>query len=130
VQAPHKAAPQPNLVPVRPTSSRITHNNGVSGSAWTVTVEPFRLKLIAMLTLLFFVSLQIKPTISHQNYYSTHPKLRRFYCLIRSPILIQNGTRTLTYGSVVITLKTLVSQAKNLRLRLYNTVISQNQETA
>jgi len=83
-----------------------------------------------MLTLLFFVSLQIKLTISHQNYYSTHPKLRRFYFLICSPILIQNGMRTITYGSVVITLKTLVFQAKNLRLRLYNTVISQNQETA
>jgi hypothetical protein len=48
VQAPHKAAPQPNLVPVRPTSSRITHSNGVSGSALTETVVPFRLKLIAM----------------------------------------------------------------------------------
>src|SRR5690349_2559890 len=40
VQAPHSAMPQPNLVPVRPTSSRITHNSGVSASALTVIVLP------------------------------------------------------------------------------------------
>ncbi len=33
VQAPHKAWPHPNLVPVRPTMSRIAHNRGMSGSA-------------------------------------------------------------------------------------------------
>src|SRR5258708_8333725 len=32
VQAPHCAMPQPNLVPVRPTTSRIAHSNGMSGS--------------------------------------------------------------------------------------------------
>ena len=30
VQAPHSAIPQPNLVPVRPSSSRSVHNRGVS----------------------------------------------------------------------------------------------------
>ena len=34
-QAPHCARPQPYLVPVRPSSSRITHRRGVSASAWT-----------------------------------------------------------------------------------------------
>ena len=32
VQAPHCAMPQPNFVPVRPSSSRSTHKSGVSGS--------------------------------------------------------------------------------------------------
>jgi hypothetical protein len=32
VQAPHWAMPQPNLVPVKPSVSRSTHSNGVSGS--------------------------------------------------------------------------------------------------
>ena len=31
VQAPHMAMPQPNLVPVSRSSSRITHSRGVSG---------------------------------------------------------------------------------------------------
>ena len=30
VQAPHRAMPQPNLVPVRPSVSRMTHSSGVS----------------------------------------------------------------------------------------------------
>ena len=30
VQAPHMPIPQPNLVPVRPSSSRITQSNGAS----------------------------------------------------------------------------------------------------
>jgi hypothetical protein len=32
VQAPHCAMPQPNFVPVRPTTSRKTQSSGVSGS--------------------------------------------------------------------------------------------------
>src|SRR5213083_80521 len=32
VQAPHKARPQPNFVPVIPSTSRITQSNGVSSS--------------------------------------------------------------------------------------------------
>ena len=36
VQAPHWAMPQPNLVPVRLSVSRNTHNNGVSDSTTTV----------------------------------------------------------------------------------------------
>jgi len=54
VHEPHCALPQPNLVPVRPISSRITHSRGVSGSDWTETAEPFRLKLIAMVLLSSF----------------------------------------------------------------------------
>jgi len=33
--------PQPNLVPVRPISSRITHSKGVSASDSTVIDFPF-----------------------------------------------------------------------------------------
>src|SRR6185369_11787119 len=44
VQAPHRPCPQPNLVPVKPSSSRITQSSGVSGSAWALTALPFKLK--------------------------------------------------------------------------------------
>src|SRR5215204_2915525 len=40
VQAPHWAMPQPYLVPVRPTCSRMTHNSGVLGSAFTSCTVP------------------------------------------------------------------------------------------
>src|SRR3954464_11169757 len=42
-QAPHCATPQPYLVPVRPTISRITQSSGVSGSAWTSRTLPLML---------------------------------------------------------------------------------------
>src|SRR6185295_2657069 len=42
-QAPHCATPQPYLVPVRPTCSRITHRSGVSGSACTSRDLPLML---------------------------------------------------------------------------------------
>src|SRR5215471_19261523 len=38
VQAPHWAMPQPYLVPVSPTFSRIAHSSGVSGSTSMVKV--------------------------------------------------------------------------------------------
>ena len=37
VHAPHMPMPQPNLVPFRPTSSRITHSSGVSSATSTET---------------------------------------------------------------------------------------------
>src|SRR5882672_6450843 len=40
VQAPHCATPQPYLVPVRPTCSRIAHSRGVVGSTFTSLVFP------------------------------------------------------------------------------------------
>src|SRR5437016_2133914 len=42
-QAPHCATPQPYLVPVRPTCSRITHSSGVSASAVTSRTLPLML---------------------------------------------------------------------------------------
>src|SRR5262249_47026836 len=42
-QAPHWATPQPYLVPVRPTCSRITHSSGVSGSTCTSRTRPLML---------------------------------------------------------------------------------------
>ena len=44
VQAPHCAMPQPYLVPVRPTFSRIAHSRGVSGATSTSYVLPFTLR--------------------------------------------------------------------------------------
>src|SRR5918911_702161 len=40
VQAPHCATPQPYLVPVRPTHSRIAQSSGVSGGPSTSRVVP------------------------------------------------------------------------------------------
>src|SRR5438045_4030911 len=42
-QAPHCATPQPYLVPVRPTCSRMTHSSGVSGSTCTSRIRPLML---------------------------------------------------------------------------------------
>src|SRR5882724_10260300 len=44
VQAPHCAMPQPYLVPVRPTCSRIAHNRGVLGLTVTSSVLPLIVK--------------------------------------------------------------------------------------
>src|SRR5262245_45218562 len=44
-QAPHCATPQPYLVPVRPTCSRMTHSRGVSASTCTSRVLPLILSL-------------------------------------------------------------------------------------
>jgi hypothetical protein len=41
-----KPIPQPNLVPVRPISSRITQSNGVSSGLCTETVRPLSSKVI------------------------------------------------------------------------------------
>src|SRR4051794_8568469 len=45
VQAPHRPAPQPNLVPVICNCSRITHSNGVSPAASTDMFRPLILRL-------------------------------------------------------------------------------------
>ena len=42
-QAPHCATPQPYLVPVRPTCSRMTHSSGVSASTSTSRILPLML---------------------------------------------------------------------------------------
>src|SRR5262245_43778100 len=47
VQAPQRAMPQPNLVPVRPRTSRRTHKSGVSWSTSTSCSAPLTLKVIA-----------------------------------------------------------------------------------
>src|SRR3954463_7155839 len=41
VHAPHRAAPQPNFVPVRPRTSRNTQRTGVSPSTSTECIVPF-----------------------------------------------------------------------------------------
>src|SRR3954447_12994061 len=45
VQAPHCAMPQPYLVPVSPTFSRIAHSSGVSGSTSTSKALPLIVRL-------------------------------------------------------------------------------------
>src|ERR1700719_984396 len=49
VQAPHKAMPQPNFVPVMFSVSRKTHSSGISGLTSTVCGLPFSTKLMAMI---------------------------------------------------------------------------------
>src|SRR5688572_27485576 len=46
VQAPQSAIPQPNLVPVSPTTSRRTQSSGISGATSTVRDAPFRVKVM------------------------------------------------------------------------------------
>src|SRR5262249_31206385 len=48
VQAPHSAMPQPNFVPVIPSTSRNTHNSGVSPSISTLCVLPLTLMVKVM----------------------------------------------------------------------------------
>src|SRR5271166_171028 len=48
VQAPHMPMQQPNLVPVRPMTSRMTHNSGVSSSTSTVTGRPLTWNVIML----------------------------------------------------------------------------------
>ena len=43
VHAPHRPRPQPNLVPVIPSTSRSTQSTGVSGSTSTLRGMPFTL---------------------------------------------------------------------------------------
>src|SRR6195952_4876726 len=49
VHAPHCAMPHPNLVPVRPSTSRNTHNRGVSGCTSALSSRP--LTLISIMAL-------------------------------------------------------------------------------
>src|SRR3954451_695800 len=48
VQAPHSAMPQPNFVPVIPSTSRSTQSSGVSSSTSTLCVFPLTLMVYAM----------------------------------------------------------------------------------
>src|SRR5262249_12045550 len=59
MQAPHRPVPQPNLVPVSLSSSRITHSSGVAGGASDCAVLPLILKLVAMRTSLAFLVVNI-----------------------------------------------------------------------
>src|SRR5215510_9660363 len=46
VHAPHCAMPQPNFVPVRPSSSRITQRSGVSAGCSELTSLPLTTNLV------------------------------------------------------------------------------------
>ena len=48
VQAPHWPMPQPNLVPFRFRTSRITHSRGISAGTSTVVDRPFTFKVYGM----------------------------------------------------------------------------------
>lgn len=52
MHAPHRAAPQPNFVPVSFNSSRITHSSGVLSGAWMVTGLPFNVNATIAVALL------------------------------------------------------------------------------
>src|SRR5258707_2171110 len=51
VQAPHRATPQPNFVPVRPSSSRKYHRRGIDGSPSNACACPFTRRLTMMSSL-------------------------------------------------------------------------------
>src|SRR5207249_12158701 len=48
VHAPHSAMPQPNFVPVRPTTSRSAQRSGISGGTSTVWSLPLMLRVIML----------------------------------------------------------------------------------
>src|SRR5579859_7798758 len=48
VHAPHMAMPQPYLVPVMPSSSRRTHNSGISSSTFTLTCFPLTFRVVTL----------------------------------------------------------------------------------
>src|SRR5262245_23835815 len=52
VQAPHSATPQPNLVPIRPSSSRRYHMRGIDGSPSNALSCPFT-RILTIRSLLF-----------------------------------------------------------------------------
>src|SRR5271156_1809450 len=49
VQAPHCAMPHPYFVPCKPTTSRIAHKRGMSGSASSVVALPLSVKVTDMM---------------------------------------------------------------------------------
>src|SRR5512134_1238598 len=49
VQAPHCAAPQPNFVPVSPTTSRSAQSRGIAGSASIANSRLFTISFIPLL---------------------------------------------------------------------------------
>src|ERR1700693_1027177 len=59
VQAPHKAMPQPNFVPVKAATSRKYHNKGIAGSPSNVCSFPLTLKRT------------IYPPINHESWVAT-----------------------------------------------------------
>ena len=54
VQAPHSAMPQPNFVPVMPSTSRNTQRSGVSPSTSTLCVSPLTLMAKVTASSLFY----------------------------------------------------------------------------
>src|SRR5436190_17664333 len=60
MQAPQRPAPQPNLVPVSLSPSRITHSNGVAGGASVDAAFPFTVKLVAIYSSLMRSSLGLQ----------------------------------------------------------------------
>ena len=63
VQAPHKLAPQPYLVPVSPASSRKAHNSMDCESPSTVTGFPLRVNdAMALILLRMVLRVEFKPT--------------------------------------------------------------------
>ena len=67
VQAPHSAMPQPNFVPVMPSTSRSTQSSGVSPSTSTLCGIPLMLMVKAMMHLLG-VPDQDGPTYKHTGF--------------------------------------------------------------
>jgi hypothetical protein len=77
VQAPQSAMPQPNFVPVMPSTSRSTHRSDVSPSTSTVRWTPLILIVMAMAC----TSMQA-PTVPRVSFYSDFSGIRT---IITSP---------------------------------------------
>src|SRR4051794_24165378 len=70
VQAPHSAIPQPNFVPVIPSTSRRTHSSGVSPSTSMLRGVPLMLMVKPMISLHMF---RTRPPLRHRRRLSSKP---------------------------------------------------------
>src|SRR5262249_53493459 len=72
VQAPHSATPQPNFVPVMPSTSRNTHSSGVSPSTSTSWVLPLTAMVKAMADFLLLAAARLN--VSREAFASDDPR--------------------------------------------------------
>ena len=74
VQTPHCAMPQPNFVPVIPSTSRNTQSSGTSSDASTVLSSPLIFS-VAMASLPFGVTVGLRHPAINQCHFHTHIRL-------------------------------------------------------
>src|SRR5260221_13735044 len=101
-QAPHCATPQPYLVPVSPTCSRITHSRGVSSSTCTSWTLPLMLSFAMRVP----PAIHARRSARAQNYSSLHCAVWRVAAQCRPASLVD---KSLAHSAAACTPSTLSS---------------------